>query len=97
MPVKKFELTALVSSDSISAVKPVIEKFLGDKGSINQMEKGLEIKATLEGESAKELNRELLSGMRRVEKKTRIRSEWTSGDVVERFFDYVLKSTKRKE
>jgi len=32
--------------------------------------------------------------MRRVEKRTRLRSEWTSGKTVEKFFDYVPKGTK---
>ncbi len=46
----------------------------------------------MEGESAKDLNRDLLSALRRVEKKTRLRSEWTAQDgTVYRFFDYVLK------
>ena len=44
------------------------------------------------GESAKELNRSLLSALRRAEKKTRLRSQWTAPDgTVERYFDYVLK------
>jgi hypothetical protein len=33
----------------------------------------------------------LLSELRRVEKKTRLRAEWTSGNTTERFFDYVPK------
>lgn len=32
--------------------------------------------------------------MRRVEKRTRIRSEWTSEGVTERFFDYVPKGKR---
>jgi hypothetical protein len=46
----------------------------------------------MEGESAKDLNRRLLSALRRAEKKTRLRAEWTAEDgTVYRFFDYVLK------
>jgi hypothetical protein len=48
----------------------------------------------MKGTSAKELNRSLLSALRRVEKKTRLRAEWTSNNnTTERFFDYVLKKT----
>jgi hypothetical protein len=48
------------------------------------------------GASAKELNRSLLSALRRAEKRTRLRSEWTSKDgVTERYFDYVLKKTTK--
>jgi len=43
------------------------------------------------GESARELNRTLLSALRKVERRTRLRSEWTSLNVSERFFDYVPK------
>lgn len=36
------------------------------------------VEAGMEGTNAKELNRTLLSALRRVEKKTTIRAEWTS-------------------
>lgn len=50
----------------------------------------------MEGASAKELNRTLLSALRKVEKRTTLHAEWTSGDgTTERFFDYVLKKTIR--
>jgi hypothetical protein len=45
----------------------------------------------MEGESARELNRSLLSALRKVEKRTRLRAEWTSGETTERFLDYVSK------
>ena len=44
--------------------------------------------------SACDANRELLSELRRVERKTRLRAEWTAGGSVERFFDYVPKGTR---
>ncbi len=51
----------------------------------------------MDGSSAKDLNRRILSALRRVEKRTRLRAEWTGDDGrVDRFFDYVLKSTGRK-
>jgi len=92
---KQFTLSATVSSDNPSAVKPVIEKFVGTTGVVSQKGDGFEVKAVLEGESARELNRRLLSEMRRVEKKTRLRSEWSSGKTVESFFDYVPKGRHR--
>ena len=42
---------------------------------------------------AKELNRTLLSALRKVNKRTTLRAEWTSGGTTQRFFDYVLKKT----
>jgi len=49
----------------------------------------------LEGRSARDLNRAVLSELRRVEKRTRLRAEWTAGGVTERYFDYVLKGQRR--
>jgi hypothetical protein len=52
------------------------------------------IEAEMEGNRAKELNRTLLSALRRAEKKTTIRAEWTfHSNATQRFFDYVLKKT----
>ena len=84
----KFRLLAHVSSDSPSAIKPVLEKIIADKGTIRQTDQGFDVEAELEGESARALNRLILSELRRAEKRTRIRAEWTSGDTVEKFFDY---------
>ena len=50
----------------------------------------------MEGDDVKELNRSLLSALRRAEKKTRLRAEWTTEDGTSyRFFDYVLKKTSK--
>jgi hypothetical protein len=92
---KRFKLSARISSDNPSAVKPVLERIIGNKGAIRPVEEGFEVHAELEGESARDLNRALLSEMRRIEKKTRIRAEYISGDTIERFFDYVPKATRR--
>jgi len=52
------------------------------------------VEAEMEGSSAKDLNRALLSALRRVAKKTRLRAEWTSSNNnTERFFDHVWKKT----
>jgi hypothetical protein len=76
-------------------VKPVLQRILGKQGSVKPIEHGFEVNAELYGESARDLNRTLLSEMRKVEKKTRIRAEWTLGETVERFFDYVPKGTRK--
>jgi hypothetical protein len=95
MVEKKFKLSARISSDNPPAIKPVLERIIGNKGTIKPTGEGYEVNAELDGESARDLNRTLLSEMRRVEKKTRIRSEWTSESAIERFFDYVPKATDR--
>jgi len=53
--------------------------------------KELVVKGEMEGSSARDLNRALLSALRHVERKTRLRAEWTSEGTTERFFDYVPK------
>jgi len=95
MVEKRFKLSASISSDNPAAIKPVLERIIGNKGVIKFMVEGFEVNAELCGESARDLNRMLLSELRRVEKKTRIRSEWTSGDMIEKFFDYVPKAAKK--
>ena len=95
MSEKKFKLSARVSSATPSAIKPVLERIIGNNGSIKPTADGFEVNAEFKGESARDLNRMLLSELRKAEKKTRIRSEWTSEDTIEKFFDYSLRQTKK--
>jgi hypothetical protein len=84
-----------VSSYNPSAIELVLKQIIADKGTIRQTDEGFDVEAELEGESARDLNRMILSELRRAEKRTRIRSEWTSGNTVEKFFDYVPKGTRK--
>ena len=86
---REFRLVADVSSANPSAVRPVVERLV--RGSITETHDGFHIEGTMAGESARELNRTLLSALRKVERRTRFRSGWTSLNVTERFFDYVPK------
>ncbi len=95
MPGKCFRLSAQVSSESPSEIRRPIEEALGAGATIKPTEDGFEVKALLNGESARDLNRTLLSAMRRAEKRTRLRAEWTSDTTTEKFFDYVSKGTRR--
>lgn len=95
MVEKRFKLSARISSDNPSAIKPALERIIGNEGTIKPTGEGFEVNAELDGESARDLNRMLLSEMRKVEKKTRIRAEWTLGNTIERFFDYVPKGTRK--
>jgi hypothetical protein len=92
MAEKKFILAASVSTDNPASLNTALRDAL-PRGTIEQTRADeFLVRAELTGESARELNRALLSELRRVEKKTRLRAEWTSGNVTERFFDYVPKS-----
>ena len=86
-----YRLSARVSSNDPAAARSVLHELL-PAGRIGEDRGELVVEAELAGDSAKELNRSLLSALRRAEKKTRLRSEWTAPDgTVERYFDYVLK------
>ena len=93
MSEKKFRLWASINSATPSAIRPVLERKIGSNGSIRQTSDGFEVTAEFKAESARDLNRMLLTELRSVEKRTRIRSEWTYEGTVEKFFDYALKQT----
>jgi len=95
MAKKIFQLTAKVSTDNPKAIQHVLDEVL-PKGNVTKSDNGFLIKAKITGESARELNKRLLSALRRAEKKTRLRSEWASGKSVEKFFDYVPKGTSSR-
>jgi hypothetical protein len=90
MPLRTFKLTATVSSENLEGVRTPLEHFLGPRGKIERADDGLGVEATMVGVEARELNRQLLSAMRRVERRTRLRATWTSDGVTERYLDYVL-------
>ena len=94
MPRKVYELTANVSTANPQAIRRVLEDLI-ESGSVTPIGDGFQVKAKMIGESARELNRTLLSALRKVEKKTRLRAEWAFGKSVERFFDYVPKGSTR--
>jgi hypothetical protein len=91
MTKRRFSLVARVNTDSPEAVRTALERLIGSESITQTGKNEFRIETEMEGENAKELNRSLLSELRRTERKTRLRAEWASGDTTERFFDYVLK------
>jgi len=77
-----------------SGEKKVVLEKLFPPASIENVEGGFIIKAEMTGENTRDLNRELLSSLRKIEKKARLRAEWTSGKITERFFGYVPKGKR---
>jgi hypothetical protein len=51
------------------------------------------LREELQIEGADQPKRTLFSALRKVNKRTTLRVVWTSGDRIERSFDYVLKKT----
>ena len=90
-----FRLSARVHSDDLAAAKAVLAELL-PSGAVSDSEGGLLLEAELAGSTARDLNRTLLSALRRAEKKTRLRARWTAPDgTVESYFDYALKKTSK--
>jgi hypothetical protein len=91
--VTRFSLIGDVSSDNLAAVRPVITEVIED-ATVTEANDGLHVVGTLDGADARDVNRRLLSALRRAERRTRLRAEWTGDGQVHRFFDYVPKSTR---
>jgi hypothetical protein len=88
----RVHLVADVSSDRPAAVRPVLDRLAG--ATVTERADGYHVEAWLAGGDARDLNRELLSALRREERRTRLRAEWTTGGVIRRFFDYVEKGSR---
>ena len=82
----KLRLEARVSSDSPDAVGRFLVGKFGATSVAREVNDWI-VLAAVDSVSARDANRELLSELRRVERKTRLRAEWTAGGSVKRFFD----------
>jgi hypothetical protein len=89
-PVVLFRLDGEVSSENPGAIRPLLTHITG--GQVTATAAGLHVEGAMEGTDARDVNRRLLSALRRIEKRTRLRAEWTAGGTTYRFFDYVPKS-----
>jgi hypothetical protein len=90
--VPSFRLTGNVSSENLDAIRPVLTQLI--YGDVTATPDGWHVEGVMEGEDARDVNRRLLSALRRVERRTRLRAEWTGDSVVCRFFDYALKAQR---
>lgn len=91
----RFELIADVSSEDVDGVRTVLQQMV--RGTVDTVRDGLHVEGEMEGEDARDVNRRLLSAMRRVEKRTRLRATWAAGGTSYRFFDYVPKGTTHRD
>ena len=93
---KRFILRARISTENPGAVRPWLDRLVpGGSVTTTGDPKELVVDGEIAGASARDLNRALLSALRRAEKRTRLRSEWTCQGTTERFFDYVPKGPRR--
>ena len=95
-----FQLQARVARADAESIRQALVE-LRAKAKITQEGDEFIIGAKVDGETAKDLNRRLLSALRKVHKRATLRAQWTApgaqssspGSVTESYFDYVLKKT----
>jgi hypothetical protein len=91
MSLRSFRLTATVITEAPEPVRSRVENVLGPKARVLRTADGLRVEVgAVVAVDPREINRRLLSEMRRVDEGAKLRSEWTAGDVTERFRDYVF-------
>lgn len=94
MTNKRFVLVANINTEDPAKIEKALSELVG-VNAILRTEDGFKVKTTMEGVSAREMNRSFLSALRSVGKKTTLRAEWTSEKTTERFFDYVPKGIRK--
>jgi hypothetical protein len=90
-----FKLKARINASGAQTIRHALGQ-LPAKGTLRREGDEFLVEAPMEGASAKELHRTLLSALRKVGRRTTTRAEWTCGDTTDRYFDYVLKKTSKK-
>jgi hypothetical protein len=92
----RYSLRARISTANPDAVESALARMF-PHATMTRSEDTREfvVEAVLDGSSARDMNRALLSELRRVERRTRLRSEWTCKNTTERFFDYVPKGARK--
>ena len=87
------KLKAIVRRSEAGTIRHALEQ-LPATGSVRNADDEFIVEAAMEGTRARELNRAFLSALRKVERRTTLRAEWTSDDgTIQKFFDYALKGT----
>ena len=93
--VQRFTVHARVSTENPPAVRAILRRlFPAGSVTLTGDPKELVVQGEMEGADARDLNRTLLTELRRAEKKTRLRAEWSFEGTTEKFFDYVPKRKK---
>ena len=89
---KRFLLVARIRTTEYAALQAVLTQLI-PQGTITATEDGLRAEGEMEGTSARDLNRTLLSAMRRIDRRATLRAEWTADGMTERFFDYTARGS----
>ncbi len=82
-----YAFVADIGTKEPERLEPILVNFLGVDG-ILRTDYGFRVRSTVEGPNARELNRKLLSLLRRAEQNATLEAEWTYNGTTERFVDY---------
>ena len=88
-----FTLAARIRTTDPAALQDVLTTLI-PHGVVTPTSEGFRVEATLEGANARDLNRMLLSTLRRIDRRATMHAAWTSEGTTERFFDYTARGTR---
>lgn len=93
MGERLFTLVASIRTTDTAAIQPVLTNLI-PHGVITPTAEGFRVEAELEGTGARDLNRMLLSALRRIDRRATLHAGWTSEGTTEQFFDYTARGTR---
>jgi len=90
MGERQFTLVARIRTTDHAALGAVLANLI-PHGVIIPTPEGFRVEAALEGASARDLNRMLLSALCRLDRRATLHAAWTSEGITEHFFDYTAR------
>jgi len=93
MDERPFTLAARIRTTDPAALGAALTTLL-PHGVVTCTAEGWRVEAVLEGASARDLNRMLLSALWRIDRRATLHAAWTSAGTTEHFFDYTARGTR---
>jgi hypothetical protein len=93
MDKRAFRLEARIRTSDPADIQGVLASLI-PHAVVTPTTEGCQVEGTLEGSSARDLNRTLLSALRRIDRRATLRAAWTSEGTTEHFFDYTARGTR---
>lgn len=93
MDERPFRLSARIRTTDPAALQAALTLLI-PHGIVTPTSEGFRVEAVLAGTSARDLNRMLLSALRKIDRRATLHAAWTSEGTTERFFDYTARGTR---
>jgi hypothetical protein len=93
MSERPFTLVARIRTMDPAAIGAVLPTLI-PQGVVTPTAEGFRVEAALNGTHARDLNRMLLSALRRIDRRATLHAAWTSEGTTEHFFDYTARGTR---